>query len=1478
MADKVKQVVVIGASAGGLEPIQDLVDALSPDFSETAFIIAQHLSPNYKSLLSELIAKKAHSEVITVKEGIKLHPNIIYVVPPDKHLVITNGTMQYVQHDDIQPKPSITLLLQSVAKEYKEGAVGIILSGTGQDGADGITFVREHHGITIAQSLESCKYTGMPQAAIKTGHVDYVLEPKVIGRDLNKILNRKNVFYNYKSKEEKVKTTNNTGLDKILELLEKKTGVDFTNYKKSTINRRLEKRMQFKKVADIEEYVKYVVADPSELEELFKDILIGVTRFYRDAEVFEALKPVLEKIVSERNDKDESSPIRIWVPGCASGEEPYSIAIHLAEVIEEKGDSSISFQIFATDIDTKALNHARIGYYKKEVLEDVPKKIREKYFKKYKEGYVVNNKLKRNILFSKHDVTANPPFLKLDLISCRNLLIYFDTALQRQVIPVFHYALSNDAHLLLGKSESASNFKNLFIQLDAKNKLYIKKPAERRYYSFPQLKPVKRTESTVGSKNNKKQYMTISEMVKETIYNTFEHPYIVVDENLDMVEVNRDTSKYIQFKEGTVTTNILKVISSEFQLELRAMAGKVMKNNESVKGKVKRFKYRSDEAPEYIRLSMKPLLFSRPILPYYLIVFEKIEFDEEQIGSDLNVNVAEYEENPEFLQLEQELESTKEHMNTLIEELETSNEELQSTNEELQSSNEELQASNEELETSNEELQATNEELQIAYAEIRKASEKIEDQKVELIQSGNRLKALFNSTVQGHVLIENNYNISMFNKTAQVCYKKLFGLELKTGKPYVDYIPTDKFKEFHERFHKAKKGKANSGVTYFKDTGDYYSYHYLPINKSKNVDSNSVLISFHEVTKEKQVEKQLKEAYEASEEQKTLLNNLFVNAPNFIAVLSPENFQFKYINPNFENLFSDQEILNKSIIDVLPNEESEKLIELLEKVRGSRESYHSKEVQMYFTNKGKKEEKYFNITCSPLIQKEGIESIVLYATDVTMEVKIKEIIKSSREMVKLENEKFHQLFDYAPLFIARLSGPEHILEYANPFFKNFFCDRRVIDKKIIEAIPELKEQGFYENLENAYKSGETYVGKEVPAKLRKKDTDHLEDAYFNVVFHPRKESNGNVEGITIIGYEVTEMVDSKKVIEEKANYLFMLSELMPQKVFTATPQGQNNYNNGRMTDFSGLTNEELINDGWKEVIHPEDLVKTEKMWVKALNDQHEFQIKHRLKSANGQYLWHLTRTVPVFDYKNELSKWIGTSTDMHEQISLEKQKDEFLNLASHELKTPLTTIIAYTELLKEMPVVGEDKTAKGFLEKSLKNQMRLHELMTDLLDVTRIQSGKLELKFSEIDYRTLIQQSVENMSYIFTNHKLIFESDISDVVPVDETRIEQVITNLVSNAVKYSSGSDKVLVKVKKEGDMLVTSVKDYGIGIPKNKQNYIFKRFYRVDDTDTGASGLGIGLYISAQLVRAHNGKIWLESEVGKGSTFYFSIPLIKK
>ncbi|MFK7943977.1 MAG: chemotaxis protein CheB [Paracoccaceae bacterium] len=688
-------VVGIGASAGGLEAISELLKYAPLDVP-AAYVVAQHMSPKHKSLLTSLIDRETHLKVREIEDGMVMQPNTAYITPPRNDVVVEGARVRLMPPSEKAgtPKPSVDRLFESIAKDHGTNAVGIVLSGTGSDGAHGIAAIREAGGTTFAQHADSAKYDGMPLAALRTGFVDLIMTPEDLGAHLAKLPET------LKMEQPMLSGAHATSaIDELFALLSRRTHVDFRGYKMTTIERRIHRRMAINNLTSLIDYVGLCRNKPEEVDALYSDFLVSVTRFFRDKSEFAALRAHIEQLVRMAGDRQ----IRVWVAGCATGEEAYSIAILFAEAMGGLAYLDKSrLMIFATDLDEAALSVARTGRYPSTASADIDVPLLDRYFRIEGEELAVRRSLRDLIVFSRHNVFEDPAFLRIDLICCRNLLIYFDNHLQDRTLARFHTALESSALLFLGLAESVSVSKDLFGRTDPALNLFRKRqvagPGKSvRLSAHPKLTPIR---SVAAASADRQDAATSNDEMFVALAKGIGPAVMLFDERHRILRVFGEVNRFLTLAEANTPELNSSLLMEPFGSEAQVLVTTAIRTRRRQTGNMRKF----DQFPgESFQLEAVPILDDRSHDRTVLLSINRFV-----TGDD---DSSETQDEPNIAELKRELEATSAALIQTIEDLSSTNEELHTTTEEMQATNEELLALIEELETSNEELQSTNEEL-----------------------------------------------------------------------------------------------------------------------------------------------------------------------------------------------------------------------------------------------------------------------------------------------------------------------------------------------------------------------------------------------------------------------------------------------------------------------------------------------------------------------------------------------------------------------------------------------------------------------------------------------------------------------------------------------------------------------------------------------------------------------------------------------
>lgn len=745
--------VGVGASAGGLEAIEALFNEMPSD-TGMAFVVIQHLSPDYKSMMVELLSKRTDMPVIRAEDGMSVEPNHVYLIPPKVNLTIFHGKLLLSEQDHKHGlNLPIDIFLRSLAEDQGRRSVGIVLSGTGSDGMRGVRAIKEAGGMVMIQTAESAKFDGMPRSAISTGLADFILPSDKMAEQLVKFSRSPLVA---KADYSRLSTAE-TDLDRIFAMLREKHKVDFTHYKPSTVNRRIERRMTVNQTDTLQEYVRLLEQMPRELTMLYRELLIGVTSFFRDSKAFDILSQSALPDLFEEMDKRS---YRFWVAGCSTGEEAYSLAILCREYMQASG-KSFDFKIFATDIDQDAILTAGNGVYPASLIADLPVELQQKYFRAHNGDYQVVRELREQIVFAQHNVISDPPFTNIDMVSCRNLLIYLEPVLQEKVQDLFNFSLNPGGVLFLGSSETPGRHLDAFDPIDQKWRIYKSKGRRMAPRDGVVPRPLFRAGPPVRLPGSVRPRVEMDDSrfldrLLQTLIVDYVPLVLVVNEQMELVYTLGNTTDLLAVPVGRLQYGISKMLPREISIPLTTSVQRAIRKGEDVA--FTNIRFSRDDVSRHLNLRVKLLPAKKTQEPLVAVLIEDASTD---------ASSARHEEEPAFDfesgvqqrigDLEQELQFTKENLQATIEELETSNEELQATNEELLASNEELQSTNEELQSVNEELHTVNAEHQMKI--------------VELTEMTNDMDNLLGNTRQAILFLDENFEIRKFTPETSDIFK-----------------------------------------------------------------------------------------------------------------------------------------------------------------------------------------------------------------------------------------------------------------------------------------------------------------------------------------------------------------------------------------------------------------------------------------------------------------------------------------------------------------------------------------------------------------------------------------------------------------------------------------------------------------------------------------------------------------------------------
>ncbi len=1458
-------VVGIGASAGGLDAIQQLFDHI-PEDTGMAFIIIQHLSPDFKSLMPELLYKHTKMQIFTAEDKQTIKPNCVYLNQRNKNLHI-KGRKLYLL--DKGPKHNLNLpidiFFHTLGEEYKEKSIGVILSGTGSDGSRGIKTIKEAGGTIIVQDPASAQFDGMPNSSISTNLVDFILPPDKIADVLFRFPNTRKLIL---TEDDQDKQSNDVIFYNILEEIHKYSGVDFRQYKRNTLIRRLEKRMGINNIDRLYDYLIFLKSNPDEKETLKQDFLIGVTSFFRDIEAFGSVR---NNVIPEicKNKKD-SEPIRVWTPACSTGEETYSIAILLDEYIRSK-KYSFDFKIFATDVDSAALNIAGAGSYSINIGNEIDKKYLEDYFFKTGDKIQIIKRIREKIVFSNHDILKDPPFIRMDFIVCRNMLIYFENKAQAHVMQNFQFSLNKFGYLFLGNSESLGQASKLFRTIDTKWKIF------QNISDIKQTSPQNNPENRINSYS----FKSTNQNIKHPVYQFKENPETVfhkylskkhspasifIDSDYNILFIKGDAGKRLSHTEGLFQNNLLKMVNPEIASAIRSgIRGVESKNKDititGIVNKTNGQNYSFD------------LSFHKPddsnLNGIYLLQFSEekpLKGEDSVVIQNLSVDkINDYR----FEELENELNATKAELQHVVEELETSNEELQSSNEELMASNEELQSTNEELQSVNEELYTVNSELQ--------------EKNKELTNVNNDIINLLDSTDIGTLFLDNSLKIRKYTPALQ----KHFNLrETDIGRPISSF--TSNFDEkIRRNFIKDCKESLLKLKVIEKEVVDLDGNPFLKkispfVTLDKKIDG--VVISFVDIKELKKIEKER----DISELQyRKLFENLNEGFAHSKIITNkngePVDWEYIAVNQAFEKQtgFKTEDVIGKRITDILPGvkDDPANWIKLYgETALTGKEQF----IENYSAPLGRY---YYVHVFSP---RKG-EFAATFA-DIT------ELKKKEEQLRKSENHlKEIQEISHVGSWVLDVETNE--VTWTEELYKIYGFDPSLPPP----PYPEHGKLFTKDSWELLTQSLTKTVEQGIPYEL---ELETIRENNSNGWMWVRGEAKKDNTGKTIALHGAAQDITARKQMElklrEEQEFSQKITDLSPAGIYIYNlEKGTNEFMNSQYTEILGYTMEEINNMDASEffnLFHVDDAENIQKHMQNVANGKSQNKIEYRFKHKNGNWVWCYSVDSPFkINNNGKVVSFIGVFVDITEMKETEEQlkiakkqadsanihKNYFLANMSHEIRTPMNGVVGFSNLLRDETLTKEVK--EKYIDIIESNSNQLLNLIDDIIDVAKIESNELKITSANCDVLKMLNGISEN--FIEINPKLkqkevelkleIPEEYKSLSILTDCSRLEQVITNLLNNALKFSEKGIVCFGFTVKQPN-LEFFVTDQGIGIPKEKLNEIFERFRQLNyENSVHYGGTGLGLAICKGIVQLLGGEIFVESESGKGSTFKFTIPL---
>ncbi len=1488
-------VIAIGASAGGLEAIHEFFDHMPAD-GPFSFVVIQHLSSNYKSLLTELVAKHTAMKVLEAEHNQKTEKGNVYIIPNNKILEIKGGKIQLLQKEVSKlPNTAVDTFLKSLAKDQQSRAIAVILSGTGTDGTRGIEAVQNEGGIVLVQEPESAKFNGMPNSAIAAGYADFILPPHKMPAAILSFVNEK------KAGRLRYKAVNEGALPEIFSLLQEHCSYDFNNYKSPTIIRRITRRMNQLQKTKFEDYLTLLRQSSEECKILSKEFLIGVTQFFRDKDAFEMFDKKVAALVIKN--KEQNACIKVWVAACSTGQEAYTIAILLNEAIKA-ADKKLDIKIFATDIDADAIEVASKGAYPLAIATEVPEELLKKYFTLQNDKYVIVPALRRQIVFTRHNILKDPPFSNNDIISCRNMLIYMNPVLQRKVFATFHYALQLEGFLFLGPSESPASIAGQLTSVDAKWKLY-RKTGNDKIYTEDDVVTEFRYNATVDTISEKAagHSQNLEDELKNVIVEELNFAAVSITKKFEIKEAAGNFRKYLQLPQNVTNINLLNMIDEALATTLKtgvekAVAGQkkltIRQAKLTVDGKEKAVDIiikTSAVSPDWITL----VFGERSIEPFYSRAVAATPSGETKPGY--------------IAHLEEELSAAKHQLKLAVESLESSNEELQSSNEELLSSNEELQSSNEELQSLNEELHTLNTEHQHKIKELEELNDDLNN--------------YFRSTDIGQIFVDKNLCIRKFNPAAV----RLINLIQTDVGRRIEHIATNLASiNLSEEIATALEHKKTVEKEVKLSDKTVSLMRIQPFVRHDG-QYDGVIVSFFDISDLKGLNNIIKGVFDtslnaimvfkSSRDSEGMIADFNLQAANHASVLLLDNSGNKESHSSLKNDLTQLSVagLYERFLVVVNNN---KLLhtEVRLTVDGEQKWYEAiankMEDGLVLTLVDINEKKTSEVTLKnnfhELIKvKESLYNLNFY---------LEQKIRNRTEELSNNEERFRLIVGATSDVVWDWDLVNNNIWWSDSFCKVFAYEN---EKEPSGAAafwlnrihPDDKQQ-----VQTAFQQAINTAAHNWTAQYRFKKGD----GSYAIVSHKGSvitDTSGIPYRMVGAIADITETAHTEAKLQEKNEALQALlqeftfvTDFMPQIVFATRHDGYHEFFNKQWYDYTGLDFETTKDTGWSLVVHPDDKERTWNVWNHSLQSGELYEIEYRLRRYDGEYRWFLGRAIAFFNEDGVILKWFGTCTDIHDQkmmsdvlesrvaertaelVQLNKELEnsnaelmQFASVASHDLKEPLRKIHMFSTLINDRYSAESPQGLQTYLERISSSSARMTNLINDLLTYSRLSITDF---FVPVDLNLILKEVLNDLELSIAEKKAVITSNALPQIDAVPGQWRQVFQNIISNALKFTKPELTPVISITGErvaalsmesqplenGLFCRITIKDNGIGFDEQYAQKIFTIFQRLHSREK-YEGTGIGLAITKKIIEKHNGIISAQSTEGAGATFIIILPV---
>ena len=1502
-------VVGIGASAGGLRALEEFFDNMSSD-SGAAFVVIQHLSPDFKSLMKELLQRHTSMAVHRVTDGMELEANSVYLIPPGKNLVLKDHKLNLEKRSQNRELNfPIDIFFQSLAKTYGDRSIGVILSGSGSDGARGLSGINEAGGVALVQEPSTAEFDGMPRSAIATSIVNQILPPRELAQLVYQCIVSSLDVNNCNINRDNLVDT--SGIKEITEILKEKEQLDFSHYKASTLSRRIHRRRLINNSENLEQYIELLRNTSEERTILCSDLLINVTYFFRDSQAWEILEnKVIPSIIKNAAPDEE---LRFWVTACATGEEAYSLAMLVDEALQDL-EKPVRVKIFATDIDKTALEKASQGLYSEAIIKDISPERLQKYFLVRDNSFQVVRKLREMLIFASQDLTKDAGFTRMHLITCRNVLIYMESYLQYQVLRGLHFFLINQGILFLGEAENLGQLEDEFKPLNKKWKIYQK----RRDVRLPLLvrNPKRLTSSQFNYAPTPSNQFKIEPILEQTINLLLAESnavVLLVNSERQLIQVCGDGSKILKIPDGKITNDVTKMVFPSWKTPLNTALYRVQKEKKQV------FYTGIEIAGSANTFSLK--IIPSPITNHHNN-FYLIKIDQEQEKSTPLSEGEKFETNSHaesrILELEYELQQNRENLQTLIEELETTNEEQQASNEELIASNEELQSTNEELHSVNEELHTVNMEYQ----------SKIQ----ELIELNHDVENLLNSTDIGVIFLDSKLKIRKFTPAIK---ELIYIRDTDITRPLQELSSQIELSNFIQKIQQVLQHQQPiEQEVKLKNSEQYFLMRVHPYYVEKQ-KCDGIVVSFIRLDEVKKVQQELQETLTAltqsearlylalsagdigtwlwkPKENSLLWDNRLIDLYGIEPSLSPNTLQdwLNLVHPE------DQQKVQQKILAATQGQESFGVEYRVIQPDGA---------IIYFSTKGK-------VYCNEKQECSHIAGVTIEVTE----------IREAEQALRQSEQRYRYLYNNTPVMLHSMDQEGKITNVSNYWLEYLGYEKKeVIGRKITEfltksqqvssiicEVPSTPTSRLDLETEIIPEDCATTLCSAVPFEAVRKNGQVIEVLLSTIT---EQDESGAITNSMAVMIDVTERNKAERELSllnqeleqrilertidleavnanleqeicdrQKAQKALQKSEIYFRNTFEQAAvglahvdlEGKFCFLNQKFCQITGYPHDALINLTFQHITHPEDVGLVWQYFQETITGKrNSYTLEKRYIRPDGSIVWiNLTVSI-VRNEQNEPEYFISAIEDISERkaiaqalVQANQAKDTFISQMNHELRTPLNSILGFTQILQKDLALNEQQ--QQTLDLIATAGQYLLALINSILELSKIEAEKNILEQHDFSLSQLLEQVANSVRHRAETKGLVFQYYLDSSAPVvvkgDKIKLQQLLFNLLDNAVKFTdAGAITINVSSisKQESNTLSTQIRfqitDTGVGIAPEDMETIFEPFIHLEKDGTYREGTGLGLTISQKIAQLMGSQIQFKSELGKGTTCWFDLDL---